>query len=1065
MSLFVGVAALTALLFPAMSAAQQCIPSCDEKDGRTLAITNGAGLSTLTDLTLDISVRANAQEAFFLLGFFDGQTGGLWDLKNPAAAPQQNFSLFADPLGDGTCGGDGCDGADMITLFDGEAMPDNAWFDENVANDIRALNGDGSLYIYLLRAELGGTLTPPVRNSFKVRTGVPEQASIEVFQQPFAFNAAMPTFKELEIIYPGCAGLGLADTPPDFSMLGTCLAAIGETENETTYDGTFSFFVEQIQPQCEFIVWDGDLDYGRFDQADLDVDDGNTPAGLAGLPPWACFDPTQPCDATFDGVAWVGANPPLPVVNFEDKALGLCTGGARNGRPCICSSIDPSCNPYPFPNPPTQPFVATCPGGTCGVTGDPPDNFNSGALGGLGAIFVRGGSLTYEVYDPNGVKLATNTNPSGNQEWELFRLAVPDGGCYLDENGNPPDVDVDALPAGVYEVRLQGLDLENLNAFRFDGRSVPSPCDECKGGVVQLTLEYNGSLDPDPIIRVEKDSNEVYFEGAVMPNGRFTFQGTGSDNKMASNIKVFVNGILNTEIHTSCSQPIFPGLVSGDFTVVEGISKDKGLICVDIGCNECDGGVTDLTFRYEGVFPVELAIYDDDKVNLDKVLLQPTIVNPGDEVSITKRDGQDKFSSNISLWIDGVKFELHTSCSQPIGPGQTVGDFVIVSGTSRNAGDMCPVDVPTDPGCDECDGGATQLAFRNVTGAPVAVEIYDDKDPKADKLLFAGTLMAGGETGTLSGTRSDGKFNSDVSIWVDGVRVAKVHTSCSQPIGIGLVFGGFEVVSGASKNNGSFCPADCAPAQLNFEVKDDEVKFKIANNGTTPLQIQKVIVEWPEDKGDLKKIEFDGTIFEQNVPWQTGPVEITDFSGEPKQRALKAGDDHDLKLRFADKTTTGLHFVRVEFNSGCFIEADSSTPPGGGGTFTCSKDIDALTMIWQPEAGSPAAGQDVYVKAWKDTPGETLLFADDVAIGGEFTVSGYAPKDGNDVVWEIFANSSSTTPLGTSVFHLSCSDSEMNGAEDCGKRQGDGKGNDSSRLNDWLFEGMVDSDETLDCTP
>jgi hypothetical protein len=238
MSLFVGVAALTALLFPAMSAAQQCIPSCDEKDGRTLAITNGAGLSTLTDLTLDISVRANAQEAFFLLGFFDGQTGGLWDLKNPAAAPQQNFSLFADPLGDGTCGGDGCDGADMITLFDGEAMPDNAWFDENVANDIRALNGDGSLYIYLLRAELGGTLTPPVRNSFKVRTGVPEQASIEVFQQPFAFNAAMPTFKELEIIYPGCAGLGLADTPPDFSTAPSASSSNRSSRSASSSSGT-----------------------------------------------------------------------------------------------------------------------------------------------------------------------------------------------------------------------------------------------------------------------------------------------------------------------------------------------------------------------------------------------------------------------------------------------------------------------------------------------------------------------------------------------------------------------------------------------------------------------------------------------------------------------------------------------------------------------------------------------------------------------------------------------------------------------------------------------------------
>ncbi len=1057
--LFVGIAALAALLFPALSAAQQCIPSCDEKDGRFLAITDGFGLDTLTDENLDISVRVRAGELFFLIDFFDGDVDGLWDLAgrsfNPPSdpiPPEQQYFLYADPQGDGLCGGDGCDAADLVRTFIGETMPDNAWCSVGdqcgpeigahfVANDLRALNGDGSLYVYLLRAQLIPNLNDPnmptdapVRNSFKVRTGQPEEASIEVFQQPFAFNASLPGVAEVEIVYPGCLGGVSVNSSGVIVLSPECFASL----SETTYNGEFSFFIEETQAQSEFIIWDGDLDHGSWDGSFKDTDDPTVLPGIAGMPPWACEDPFAPCDDP--------DNPPL----------GTSTG-----------------NPLPFEGVATSPIP--------GATGSPPDDFfPSPPFPPAAALFGRSPSLIYEVWSPacpsrqpGCAPIAVNTNPSGNREWELFCIAVTGvtecqgilDGVLAGEDGSkgqPPDVTVSELPAGTYEVRVIGLDMENLNAFRFGGRAVSVPCDECKGGVTQLTLEYNGTLDPEPTIRAEKDSNEVYFEGPVGTGGRFTLENGG---ERVGDVDIYINDILNTSIHTSCSQPIFPGLVTGDFTVVEGISKDNGLICVDIGCNECDGGVTDLTFRYDGAFPVQLAIYDDGNENPDKVLFGPAIVNPTDEISITKRDGQDKFSSNISLWIDGVKFELHTSCSQPIGPGVNVGDFVIVTGTSRNGGDLCPLDVPTDPGCDECDGGVTQLAFKNVTGAPVAVEIYDDKDPKADKLLFAGTLMAGGETGTLSGTRSDGKFNSNVSIWVDGVRVANVHTSCSQPIGVGMVFGGFEVVSGASRNNGPFCPADCAPAQLNFEVKDDELKFKIANNGTTPLQIQKIVVEWPEDKGDLKKIEFDGTIFEQNVPWQAGPVEFSQFEGDPGDRSLEAGDDHELKLRFDDKTKDGLHYVRVEFNSGCVIEASSETPPGGGGTFTCSKDIDALTMIWQPEAGSPAAGQDVYVKAWKDTPGETLLFADDVALGGEFTVSGYAPKDGNDVVWEIFASSSSTTPLGTSVFHLSCSDSEMNGAEDCGKRQGDGKGNDSSRLNDWLFEGIVDSDETFDCNP
>ncbi len=59
-------------------------------------------------------------------------------------------------------------------------------------------------------------------------------------------------------------------------------------------------------------------------------------------------------------------------------------------------------------------------------------------------------------------------------------------------------------------------------------------------------------------------------------------------------------------------------------------------------------------------------------------------------------------------------------------------------------------------------------------------------------------------------------------------------------------------------------------------------------------------------------------------------------------------------------------------------------------------------------------------------------------------------------MWEIF-DSTGTTKLGESKFHVTCGDRAMNGVEDCGKRVGDGKYDDPSFLNDWLFEGMVDA--------
>ena len=69
----------------------------------------------------------------------------------------------------------------------------------------------------------------------------------------------------------------------------------------------------------------------------------------------------------------------------------------------------------------------------------------------------------------------------------------------------------------------------------------------------------------------------------------------------------------------------------------------------------------------------------------------------------------------------------------------------------------------------------------------------------------------------------------------------------------------------------------------------------------------------------------------------------------------------------------------------------------------------------------------------------------------------------NDVFWEIFS-SATGQKLGESKFHLSCSDSNMNGSEDCVKPQGNGKDDNSSNLDDWLLEGIQGEGGVLDCT-
>lgn len=354
--------------------------------------------------------------------------------------------------------------------------------------------------------------------------------------------------------------------------------------------------------------------------------------------------------------------------------------------------------------------------------------------------------------------------------------------------------------------------------------------------------------------------------------------------------------------------------------------------------------------------------------------------------------------------------------------------------------------------CDECKGGVLAMSLVNEGPGGFVEVLEDDGD-----LLFSGDV-ASGETFTFTGVGSE-KMNNGIAVLVDGVEDAAIHTSCSQPLGPGLVFGSFRVVSVKSKDNGLVCPlVACAVSTVDLTFGSKDMKWKVANDGDGVIHVSRVVVTWPAANGSLKKVKLGG----EELYTQLTPPPALDLGEDAievafDKRKIDPGNDEELKFEFEfdisqDETQ---YSIRVEFAEGCAL--DFVPGPGGGGTFDCSKPIDALTMIWD---GASA----VRTKAWKGAVGSTLLAdIDDIQIGQEVTVTGFAGSP-NDVTWELFVPGT-LTKTGESQFHLSCSDSEMDGADDCGRREGNGKSNDASLVNDWLFEGMVDSDETLDCTP
>ncbi|GJM15384.1 MAG: hypothetical protein DHS20C13_07110 [Thermodesulfobacteriota bacterium] len=83
----------------------------------------------------------------------------------------------------------------------------------------------------------------------------------------------------------------------------------------------------------------------------------------------------------------------------------------------------------------------------------PPDDNSLGA-------FRRMPNIFYEIISPDG-NLYSNLNPSGTNEWELFQINTQSG-CEPDIC----DVQVDSIPAGIWELRIKGLDMSNLNFIR-----------------------------------------------------------------------------------------------------------------------------------------------------------------------------------------------------------------------------------------------------------------------------------------------------------------------------------------------------------------------------------------------------------------------------------------------------------------------------------------------------------------------------------------------------------------------------------------------------------------------
>jgi len=149
---------------------------------------------------------------------------------------------------------------------------------------------------------------------------------------------------------------------------------------------------------------------------------------------------------------------------------------------------------------------------------------------------------------------------------------------------------------------------------------------------------------------------------------------------VSPNVNIAVDDTIDSDINPNT-------LFSGAITLSPGEDRrdiDVALI-EDTPCSDCEGGLTSLTLKYNGLSPAEITVYDRN------TLYYNGVVAPGESLIVNGTRPNGRFQrNNLSLDVNGIEdTEIHVSCSTPIGVGSIFGSFEVLSGISRVGGVLC----------------------------------------------------------------------------------------------------------------------------------------------------------------------------------------------------------------------------------------------------------------------------------------------------------------------------------------------------------------------------------------
>lgn len=198
----------------------------------------------------------------------------------------------------------------------------------------------------------------------------------------------------------------------------------------------------------------------------------------------------------------------------------------------------------------------------------------------------------------------------------------------------------------------------------------------------------------------------------------------------------------------------------------------------------CKGKVSELTFMYTGTTPTTVTV---DRIGpFDTNLMPATAILPGDVFTVSGSNyGPKGFRGTLGVAIrisesDGDIAEIHTSCSQPVGPGLVAGDFMVLSGESKKLDaplcEVAPIGCPinqqvtytytvTNNGTDVTGLVVTDDKMLDPVGGPVDLAQNASITFTTDACLYETTTNVASATGTLS--NSEACVSNDASVTVE----------------------------------------------------------------------------------------------------------------------------------------------------------------------------------------------------------------------------------------------------------------------------------------------------------